>query len=197
MSKKYPGYRLALRGEQENTKKSMVSLGKAAIIAIFAIFAIIAVIFNSLLRPVYIIGTIPLGLIGVVVGFLLSAKALSFFAMIGIIGLAGVVVNASIVLVDFINRLQDEGKDLKTAVIEAAQIRFRPILLTTTTTLAGLLPTAYGLGGSDHVLIPMTLALAWGLAAGTLAALVVIPVLLVITEDIQNLFSKKFKKSTE
>lgn len=173
--RRYPGYQLRFRGEQEDTQESMMSLLKAGIVALFAIFAILTVLFNDLRYPVLVLASIPLGLIGIVVGFLLSGKALSFLAMIGIIGLAGVQVNAAILLVTFVRQLRSEGLTPREALVEAAQTRFRPILLTTLTTMAGLFPTAYSLGGSDPVLIPMTLALAWGLAFGTFGSLVFIP----------------------
>lgn len=188
ISKKYPGYQISLRGEQENTKKSMVSLARAGFVAFLAIFMIMAFIFDSLSKPLIIVLTIPLGFIGITTGFLLADKAMSFLAMIGVIGLAGVVVNASIVLVDFHSKLVKEGFEPYEALAEAAATRFRPIILTTITTMAGLFPTAYGIGGSDPTLIPMTLALAWGLASGTIGALLIIPPLLGIGMDIGRLF---------
>ncbi len=191
ISTEYPGYAIRFRGEQKSTEKSMASLARAGVVAFFAIYAILAVIFKSALKPLIISLTLPLGLIGVSIGFLTAGKALSFFAMIGMIGLAGVVVNSSIVLVDFIEQLQREGRDRYTALSEAAGIRFRPILLTTLTTMAGLLPTAYGIGGSDPVLIPMTLALAWGLSTGTFGALILIPCMFAIGYDIQDFLGRR------
>ncbi len=175
IGKKYPGYKIKFRGEQEETAKSMVSLAKAGLLAMFGIFAILAVIFNSYKKPVLIILSIPLGLVGVVVGFLLSGKALSFLAMIGIIGLAGVIVNASIVLVDTIQEFQKKQYGNYESLILGSSERFRPILVTTFTTMAGMIPTAYAIGGSDPLLIPMTLSLAWGLGFGTLGSLIFIP----------------------
>ncbi|GBF51085.1 cation/multidrug efflux pump [Leptospira ryugenii] len=175
IGKKYPGYKIKFRGEQEETAKSMASLAKAGFLAMFGIFAILAIIFNSLKKPILIILSIPLGLIGVIFGFLISGKALSFLAMIGIIGLAGVIVNASIVLVDTIQEMQKKGVSLYDSLIQASSERFRPILVTTMTTMAGMIPTAYAIGGSDPLLIPMTLSLAWGLGFGTFGSLIFIP----------------------
>ncbi|TGN06531.1 efflux RND transporter permease subunit [Leptospira ilyithenensis] len=175
LGKKYPGYKIKFRGEQEETEKSMVSLAKAGVLAMFGIFAILAIIFNSLTKPILIILSIPLGFIGVVFGFLISGKALSFLAMIGIIGLAGVIVNASIVLVDTIQEFQKKGEGLYESLVTASAERFRPILVTTMTTMAGMIPTAYAIGGSDPMLIPMTLSLAWGLGFGTFGSLIFIP----------------------
>ncbi len=175
LGKKYPGYKIKFRGEQEETAKSMESLAKAGFLAMFGIFAILAIIFNSLTKPILIISSIPLGLVGVIFGFLISGKALSFLAMIGIIGLAGVIVNASIVLVDTILEIQKKNVGLYDSLIEASSERFRPILVTTMTTMAGMVPTAYAIGGSDPLLIPMTLSLAWGLGFGTFGSLIFIP----------------------
>lgn len=175
IGKKYPGYKIKFRGEQEETAKSMKSLAIAGLLAMFGIFAILAVIFNSIKKPVLIILSIPLGFIGVIVGFLVSGKALSFLAMIGIIGLAGVIVNASIVLVDTIQEFQKRGLNINDALVTASSERFRPILVTTMTTMAGMIPTAYAIGGSDPLLIPMTLSLAWGLGFGTFGSLIFIP----------------------
>ncbi|MDF3819812.1 efflux RND transporter permease subunit [Leptospira sp. 96542] len=175
IGKKYPGYKIKFRGEQEETAKSMVSLAKAGALAMFGIFAILAIIFNSIKKPILIILSIPLGFIGVVFGFIISNKALSFLAMIGIIGLAGVIVNASIVLVDTIQEFQKRGMGWYESLILASTERFRPILVTTMTTMAGMIPTAYSIGGSDPLLVPMTLSLAWGLGFGTFGSLIFIP----------------------
>ncbi|MBK8398939.1 MAG: efflux RND transporter permease subunit [Leptospiraceae bacterium] len=191
---KYPGYTLKFRGEEADTNKSMASLASAGIVAMFGIFAILALIFNNTLKPIFIIMSIPLGLIGVIFGFLISNKSLSFLAMIGIIGLAGVIVNTSIVLVDFIDELQKKGLDKYESLVKASSGRFRPIILTTFTTMAGLIPTAYSIGGSDPVLVPMTLALAWGLGFGTLGALIFIPTIFSIGYDFRDRW-KEFRKN--
>jgi multidrug efflux pump subunit AcrB len=192
IEKKYPGYSMKFRGEQESTNKSMASLASAGIIAFFGIFAILALIFNNTIKPVVILFSIPLGLIGVIFGFLISNKSLSFLAMIGIIGLAGVIVNTSIVLVDCIDELQKKGMDKYESLAKAASSRFRPIILTTITTMAGLIPTAYGIGGTDAMLVPMTLALAWGLGFGTIGALFFIPTVFSIGYDLQDFMKRKF-----
>ncbi|MEQ9366363.1 MAG: efflux RND transporter permease subunit, partial [Leptospirales bacterium] len=188
---RYPGYAVVLRGESDDTNESMASLGRAGLFAIFAIFAILAVIFNDTRKPLLILATIPLGIVGIVVGFLISGKALSFLAMIGIIGLAGVQVNASIMLIAFIDQLRREGMDAREALVQAARQRFRPILLTTLTTMGGLFPTAYSLGGSDPMLIPVTLALAWGLAFGTFGSLVFVPAVFAAYLDLSDRFARR------
>lgn len=175
IGEKYLGYGIKFRGEQEETNQSMVSLGKATILAFFAIYAILAIIFNSALKPLVILACIPLGFVGVVIGFILSGKTLSFLAMVGIIGLAGVIVNASIVIVDTIQEYEKKNVPFYECLVLSATDRFRPILVTTFTTMAGMIPTAYGIGGSDPILIPMTLSLAWGLGFGSFGSLFFIP----------------------
>ncbi|AOP35327.1 acriflavin resistance protein [Leptospira tipperaryensis] len=192
IEKQYPGISISFGGEEKDTQRSMASLGKAGIIAIFGIFGILALTIRSFWKPILILSTIPLGIIGIVIGFPLSGKSISFLAMIGIIGLAGVLVNASIVLVDCIDSIKKGSKaSMDEILIEASQRRFRPILLTTLTTVAGLLPTAYSLGGSDPVLIPMTLALGWGLGFGTLGSLLYVPVTLSVFHELGSKFSNK------
>lgn len=172
---RYPGYAIKFRGEQEDTNKSMVSLMKATVLALFGIYAILAIIFNSALKPLVILACIPLGFVGVVIGFITAGKTLSFLAMVGIIGLAGVIVNASIVLVDTIQEYEKKNIPFYECLVLASTDRFRPILVTTFTTMAGMIPTAYAIGGSDPILIPMTLSLAWGLGFGSFGSLVFIP----------------------
>ncbi|MCB1141188.1 MAG: efflux RND transporter permease subunit [Leptospiraceae bacterium] len=191
ISEKYPGYSLLFGGEEKDSEKSIASLARAGMIALFGIFAILALTMNNVLKPIAILTSIPLGIIGIVIGFPLSGKAISFIAMIGIIGLAGVLVNASIVLVDCIDTLKvSPGSDYNQILIEASRRRFRPILLTTLTTMGGLLPTAYSVGGSDPVLIPMTLALGWGLGFGTFGSLIYIPVLFSFLHNTKSKFNQ-------
>jgi multidrug efflux pump subunit AcrB len=182
--KRFPGSSVVFGGEEKVTQKSMASLAK---VGLFGIFAILALTMNSVSQPIAILTSIPLGIIGIVIGFPLSGKSISFIAMIGIIGLAGVLVNASIVLVDCITQLNKNSSESYDNILsEAIRRRFRPILLTTLTTMGGLLPTAYSVGGSDPLLIPMTLALGWVLGFGTFGSLLYIPLLFSIGNDIKT-----------
>ncbi|TGK01034.1 efflux RND transporter permease subunit [Leptospira semungkisensis] len=195
IERQYPGVSIVFGGEEKDTQRSMASLAKAGILALAGIFMILALTLQNFWRPFLILSTIPLGIVGIVLGFPLSGKAISFLAMIGIIGLAGVLVNASIVLVDCIDSISKGSKEsLDEILLEASRRRFRPILLTTLTTVAGLLPTAYSIGGSDPVLIPMTLALGWGLGFGTLGSLLYVPVTLSVFADIRSKLGIKSKK---
>ena len=180
----YPGYMVKYGGEQEETMESMASLFKALILSVFFIFMILSTNFKSLIHPLVVMVAIPFGIIGVVIMFMLHGEPLSFLAIIGMVGLSGVVVNDSIVLVDFINRLRHKGVDRRHSIIEAGQLRLRPVILTTVTTVFGLAPVAYGIGGSDPILIPMALAICWGLVFATGLTLIVIPCIYAIIDDI-------------
>jgi multidrug efflux pump subunit AcrB len=175
-------------GEQESTNESMASLGNAMILALVGIYAIMVYIFRSYLAPGLIMTTIPLGLLGVSVSFWFHQRPVSFLAMIGVIGLAGIIVNNGIILIDFINQMKDEGKmKLHDILVQAPTIRLKPVMATSLTTMGGLFPTAYGIGGADAMLVPMTLAMAWGLTTGTILTLVWIPAGYGIIEDMMEL----------
>jgi len=180
----YPGYTVKYGGEHEEMVKSMASLFKAFILAGILVFLILASNFNSLIQPLVVMVAIPFGLIGVVIMFIVHGEAFSFLAIIGLVGLSGVVVNDSIVLVDFINRLREKGLDRRHSIIEAGQLRLRPVILTTVTTVLGLMPVAYGIGGGDPILIPMAMAICWGLVFATALTLIVIPCIYAIIDDI-------------
>ncbi len=188
ISDRYPGYTLHFGGEEESTKESLESLSRAMVIAVIGIFVILVALFGSFSKSLLVMYAIPFGFIGTIIGFALHGKALGFLAVIGIIGLAGVIVNSSIVLVSFIEDLRKNTElELLECIVEAASIRLRPILLTTITTVSALVPTAYGLGGSDPILISLTLAMAWGLMFGTILTLIIVPCGYAALVEIENL----------
>jgi multidrug efflux pump subunit AcrB len=178
-------------GEEESTNESLQSLGIALIIAIFGIFATLVFVFKSFLKPFIILTTIPLGLVGVFYAFAVGQRPLSFLAFIGIVGLSGVVINSAIILVDYIEELRASRKDLDLdhILVLASKQRLRAVMATGLTTVVGLLPTAFGLGGYDPILIPITLALSWGMIIGTVLSLVWIPSFYSV------LFARKTKKA--
>lgn len=187
----YPDVSMVLGGEQESTNESLASLGNALVLALIAIYAIMVYIFRSYLAPGLIMTTIPLGLLGVSISFWAHGRPVSFLAMIGVIGLAGIIVNNGIILIDFINQMKDEGKmSLRDILVKAPTIRLKPVMATSLTTMGGLFPTAYGLGGADSMLIPMTMAMAWGLTTGTILTLVWVPAGFGIIEDFGKLVNK-------
>ncbi len=181
--KRYPSVTEVFGGEAESTKESVESLFMALILAIFGIFGILVFAFNSFLKPILVLTSIPLGLIGINIAFFLHQRPLSFLALIGTIGLAGVIVNSAIILVSAINDMLDSKPEIRgslklynESIVEVTTERLRPVLITSLTTVAGLIPTAYAIGGYDSTLVPLTLAMGWGLFAGTFLSLVWIPV---------------------
>jgi multidrug efflux pump subunit AcrB len=171
---KYPTVDYAFGGENKDTKESMQELFKSFGIAMLCIFFILVIMFHSFIQPAIIMLAIPLGMIGVVIAFKVKGIALSFMAMLGVVGLVGVVVNDSIVLVNFINKKVDSMEDKTLAIIKASVSRFRPVMLTTFTTVAGLLPVAEAAGG-DPFIKPMAISFAYGLLFATFVTLVFVP----------------------
>lgn len=191
ISGEHPDVNMVFGGEQESTNESMASLANAMMLALIGIYAIMVYIFRSYLAPGLIMTTIPLGLLGVSVSFWAHGRPVSFLAMIGVIGLAGIIVNNGIILIDFINQMKDEGKmNIRDILIQAPTIRLKPVMATSLTTMGGLFPTAYGIGGADPMLVPMTLAMAWGLTTGTILTLVWIPAGFAIIDDMMKLVQK-------
>lgn len=171
-------------GEQESTKESLNSLASAMVLAIIGIYAIMVYIFGSYLAPALIVTTIPLGLLGISVSFYLHDRPISFLAMIGVIGLAGIIVNNGIILIDYINQMKEEGKmSIHDILVHASVTRLKPVMASSITTMGGLFPTAYGIGGSDAMLVPITMAMAWGLTTGTILTLIWVPAGYGIIED--------------
>jgi len=191
----YPGYAIKYGGEQEETQKSMRSLFRAFALAFFLIFMILATNFNSLTQPLIVMLAIPFGLIGVIIAFLVYGEPFSFMAILGVVGLSGVVVNDSIVLVDFINSLRKKGVDRRHSIIEAGRLRLRPVILTTLTTVLGLASVAYGIGGGDPFLQPAALAIVWGLLFATILTLIIIPCIYAVIDDL-TVFLKRGRRST-
>lgn len=182
--KNYPGYSIKYGGEQQENVKSTRSFIRAFILAFLLIFLILAANFNSLIQPLIVMMAIPFGFIGVIWSFYFHGQVLSFFMFMGFVGLMGIVVNDSIVLVDFINTLRRKGVERKDSIVQAGQLRLRPVLLTTITTAIGLTPTAYGIWGGDPFLKPMALTIVWGIICATALTLVVLPCIYAIIDDI-------------
>jgi multidrug efflux pump subunit AcrB len=183
-----PTTTLSFAGEVKDTRESGGDFQGAIILVCLLIFMVLAVLFNSFSRPIIIMLAIPFGLVGVVLAFLVHGKfVFGFFAAIGVLGLAGVVINDSIVLV---SKLDKELKGLKQRVTNEqiariVQTRLRAVVLTTLTTVVGILPTAYGWVGYDAMLSEMMLALAWGLCFGTAITLILIPCIYSSMQDVQ------------
>jgi multidrug efflux pump subunit AcrB len=164
-------------GEQEETMTSMIGFLLAFIIALIAVYFILVVVFDSYFQPVLVMSIVPFAIVGVLLTLFIHGMPISLLALIGIIGLVGVVVNDTIVMISHLNKkIKSGGKKLE-VVAEGAKERFRPVILTTLTTFAGLLPTAYGLGGDIPTMRPMVLVMAWGLIFATFITLGFTPLL--------------------
>ncbi len=185
-----PNVRVTYGGEYEETSKSFESLKRAYIIALIVIYVLLATQFSSYSQPMVIILAVPFSAIGVIGGLVLNGYPFTIMTFIAIVGLTGVVVNDSIVLVDFINRQRDKGMDVLEAVRSACLLRLRPILLTTITTVVGLMPLAFGWGGRSKIWSPFASSFAWGLAFATVVTLVVVPAFYVIAQDAISLRRK-------
>jgi multidrug efflux pump subunit AcrB len=182
----YPTYSFETGGEVEDTRESMRDLFRMFFVALGLVFLILASTFRSVTQPLIIMSCIPFALAGVVFAFFFHDRAVGFLAMVGIVGLVGVEVNDSIVYMDFVNKHIQRGKGLYRALLEAGSQRIRPILMTSITTVFGVLPTAYGIGGFDPFLVPLALSIAWGLAFGTFVTLFYMPCQYAILYDIQQ-----------
>jgi len=179
------GYaRPTLTGEREQMAESFNSLRFALILAIIVVYMIMAAQFESLWQPFVIMFTVPLSMIGVILALFITKTPLSVVALLGVIVLGGIVVNNAIVLVDYINTLTRSGKRVYEAVIEAAGTRLRPILMTTLTTVLGLLPLALGLGKGGELISPLAVTVMGGLLVSTFLTLVVIPAVYLITVEL-------------
>jgi len=174
---RFPGYTMEFGGIQEQQKKSYTTLGYGFLIALLAIFAILASQFRSYVQPLIVMTTIPFAFIGVVFGLLVTRLSFSLNTMLSVVALAGVVVNNAILLIDFINNEREKGTDRWHAIIESGSARLRPIILTTVTTVAGMLPLVFSSDPSSQAWRPLAVSFVFGLTFATLLTLFVIPVM--------------------
>ncbi len=190
---KYPHTYLLFEGEAKESTETMSDMAISFMVALFLIYLLIVLQFRSFIQPLIVMCVIPFGLIGVLIAFTLHSVPLSFMGVIGVIGLCGVVVNDSILMVNFINGNKSKS-ELKTKeqlfsdVAKGASQRLRAIVLTTVTTVAGLLPTVYGIGGNALTLVPTVMAMAYGLLFATTLTLIFVPCLYMINEDMADIF---------
>ncbi len=179
----HPGVTYALAGEAEQQAESMGRLTGTALLALLVIYALLAIPLRSYLQPLVIMSVIPFGAVGAILGHYLLGMDLVFFSLLGIIALSGVVVNSSLVLVDYINRQRDSGAALPAVVAQAGSVRFRPIVLTSLTTFIGLAPIIMDNTISLTPFVPMATSLAFGVLLGTLITLFLVPCIYLILED--------------
>ena len=177
------GYEVALGGEQEEMMDAFGNLLLALLLAIVLVYMVMASQFESLVHPFVIMFSLPTTFIGVVLGLVITGRTFSVPTFIGVIMLAGIVVNNAIVLVDYINILQGRGQERNEAIMQAGPIRLRPILMTTFTTVLALIPTALGIGAGSESSAPMAVAVVFGLSASMMFTLVFVPVVYTIVDD--------------
>jgi len=194
---RYPGLTWGLEGEQREQQKALAALRFDYAFALVLIYALLAVPLRSYLQPFIIMAVIPFGLVGAIGGHLLmgftlvpAVRNLSMMSVFGVVALSGVVVNASLVLVHYINRRRDEGASLVEAVTWAGVARFRPIVLTSVTTFAGLTPLLTEGSISSQFLIPMATSLAFGVVFAAFVSLLLVPASYVILEDVKELLGR-------
>jgi len=178
----YPGLTYSIEGQEKERRDSMGSMLIGFFVALFLIFVLLAIPFNSYVQPVIIMAAIPFGMIGAVLGHLLLGYDLSLLSFFGIVALAGVLVNDSLVLLDAIrNKMKLHPNDVIKAIVEACKSRFRPVVLTSITTFGGLLPIIFEKSLQARFLIPMALSLGFGVLFATGITLVLIPSLYTLT----------------
>ncbi len=179
----FPGVAFKISGEQEERAKALGSMIATVPLALMIIFALLAVPLKSYMQPLVIMSVIPFGAVGAIVGHYIMGWDLIFFSLLGIIALSGVVVNASLVLVDYINRQRLEGVPLFEAVSNAGVVRFRPIILTSVTTFVGLVPLMTDKDPETFMFIPMAISLAFGVLFATVITLFLVPSLYLMLHD--------------
>ena len=205
--RKYPGIRLDIGGEAADSKQAIVDILMSFGMAAIGIYFLLMLLFNSLTQPFVVLITIPFGAAGVVWALALHGiTQTSFFAGIGVVGLAGVVVNDALVMVDHLNDLlrRRKGENMLALIAEGAADRLRPVILTTVTTVIGLVPLTYGFGGEDTMMGPMAMALGYGLLFATPITLILLPCLYMIREDLhsiparmKNMFRRKEQREQQ
>ena len=183
MKDRFPQLEFDLEGSSSETVKLVQELTNASIAALFLIYILIAIPLKSYLQPLIIMSVIPFGLIGAVIGHIVLNEAISMFSLFGLVALAGVVVNDSIIMVDFINKARQEGMDIIQAVVNSGTQRFRAIILTSLTTAIGLMPIMTETSTQAQFVIPMAISIAFGIVFATVITLFLVPCLYVLQDD--------------
>ncbi len=186
LSQRHPGIELVFMGEKREASESMRDMLNAFIIALALIFFILAALFKSLLDPLVVMFAIPFGIIGVIIGHFMMGFHLQFLSMVGFLALAGIIVNDSLILVDFAKKMRAKGMDRIEAMVEAGRVRARPILLTSVTTFLGISPLIFFSTGQTAFLAPMAVSLGFGLLFATLLILIGVPCFYMVADDLRN-----------
>ena len=181
----YPGMSWAIQGAQKDKAEMMDFMSKAYLFALLGMYVMMATLFRSYLQPLMVMFAIPFGIIGAVLGHMLVGKDITLWSLVGMIAVSGVVVNDNLVLVDYVNRNREKGASLMQSIREAGAARFRPIILTSMTTFAGLTPLMYEQSLQAQFLIPMAISLAFGVMFATLVSLILVPAAYHVLHDIE------------
>jgi len=189
----FPGISVRQGGEMMDLAESGASLKKGFLFAMFAIYGILCLVFSSYTQPIIIMFAVPFGLIGMVSGHIVMGFPLTVMSQIGFIALTGIVVNDSLILIDFINRARKRGVSAYDAIINGGRLRLRPILLTSITTIGGLLPLLTERSFGAQMLIPMGISISYGLGFATVLTLLILPCLYLILDDVQNMLGNIWK----
>ena len=180
---RYSGVRYGLVGASQEEQEFLRNLTVASIVALLLIYALIAIPLRSYAQPLVIMSVIPFGLIGAVIGHVIMGKAISMFSLFGLVALTGVVVNDSLIMIDFVNKARLDGLPLKQAIIDSGTLRFRPIILTSFTTAAGLTPIMFEGSVQAQYMIPMAISLSFGILFATAITLFLVPALYLLQTD--------------
>lgn len=186
IAQKYPGFRASFEGEQREQADAVNAIKTGFLIALFLIYALLAIPFKSYTQPLIIMAAIPFGIVGAIVGHMVMGLSVGVLSLFGIVGLSGVVVNDSLVLIDYINKEREKGIDVKQAVINAGRVRFRPILLTSLTTFLGVLPLILERSLQAQFLIPIAASLGFGILFATFIVLIIVPSLVILEARIRT-----------
>ncbi|MEC7357234.1 MAG: efflux RND transporter permease subunit, partial [Verrucomicrobiota bacterium] len=193
LAERFPGINYAFYGEQKDQARSMEELRSSSIFALLAVFVLMAIPLRSYVQPLIVMSVIPFGIVGSILGHILMGANMSIMSMCGIVALSGVVVNDSLVLVDYVNRHRIKGESLIAAAWEAGAARFRPIILTSLTTFAGLSPMLFETDLQAKFLIPMAISLGFGILFATAITLILVPSIYLVLEDFKILIIKPEK----
>ncbi|MEN8616519.1 efflux RND transporter permease subunit [Shewanella baltica] len=189
---KYPKIQTALDGGSLDEQNAMVGLMQGFFFALFTIYALMAIPLKSYSQPLIIMSVIPFGIIGALFGHLIQGLAMSVLSLCGIVALAGVVVNDSLILVDFVNRAREQGQSVRQAAVDSGCYRFRAIILTSLTTFVGLVPIILERSLQAQIVIPMATSLAFGILFSTVVTLILVPLLYIILDDVSRSSSRFF-----
>ena len=185
----YPGVQYRLSGEAEEEAETFGSMGQALVVLLMAIYCLLALPLKSYIQPLIVMSIIPFSIIGSVLGHTLMGQPVTMLSILGMLALVGVVVNDSLVLVDYTNQAKLAGNSTKDSILNAGSARFRAVMLTSLTTFFGLLPMMFATNVQSAFLVPMAISLGYGIVFGSLITLVLVPSLLMMAEDGRRFFS--------